>query len=91
MHRAVQDGQRNLNHQTEVEMVLDTHRHWPYGIQMAVRRLRRAGCSIRYACVYAILKPHGLVTDYRAKSGQRTWGRYERLYSNAMWHTDGTP
>ena len=41
-----------------------------------------------YVRVYDILKPHGQVTASPAKSKQRKWVRYERLYSNAMWHTD---
>ena len=72
----------------EVTMVLETHRRWPDGVQMTVRRLRRAGCDISYVRVYGILKSNGLVTASPAKSRQRKWVRYERLYSNAMWHTD---
>ena len=72
----------------EVDLVLDTHRRWPDGVQLTVRRLRRAGCNISYARVYAILKSHDLVTASPAKSKQRKWVRYERIYSNAMWHTD---
>ncbi|MCE2508317.1 MAG: transposase family protein [Nitrosopumilaceae archaeon] len=33
------------------------------------------------------MKSNGLVTASPAKSRQREWVRYERLYSNAMWHT----
>ena len=69
-------------------MVLDTHRRWPDGVQLTVKRLRRAGCNIGYTKVYQILKSNGLVTASPAKSRQRKWVRYERLYSNAMWHTD---
>lgn len=55
---------------------------------MTVKRLRRAGYDISYRRVYTVLKSHGLVTASPAKSKQRKWVRYERLYSNAMWHTD---
>ena len=34
------------------------------------------------------MKSNGLVTASPAKSKWRKWVRYERLYSNAMWHTD---
>ena len=34
------------------------------------------------------MKSHDLVTASPAKSKQRKWVRYERIYSNAMWHTD---
>ena len=72
----------------EVEMVLDTHRRWPDGMQLIVKRLRRAGCNIGYTRVYQILKSNGLITASPVKSRQRKWVRYECLYSNAMRHTD---
>ncbi len=34
------------------------------------------------------MKSNGLVVDPPAKSKKRKWIRYERIYSNAMWHTD---
>ena len=69
-------------------MVLDTHRRWPDGVQLTVKRLRRAGYNIGYTRVYRILKSNGLVTASPAESRQRKWVRYGRLCSNAMWHTD---
>ena len=72
----------------EVNLILDTHRRWPDGVQLTVRRLRRDGCNIGYNRVYHVLKSNGLVTSSPAKSKQRKWVRYERIYSNAMWHTD---
>ncbi len=72
----------------EVKMVLDTHRRWPDGVQLTVKRLRKTGYNIGYTRVYHILKSNGMVTSSPAKSRQRKWVRYERLYSNAMWHTD---
>ena len=30
----------------EVDLVLDTHRRWPDGARLTVRRLRRAGCDV---------------------------------------------
>ncbi|MYB30932.1 MAG: transposase family protein [Cenarchaeum sp. SB0663_bin_5] len=55
---------------------------------MTVKRLRRTGYNIGYARVYHILKSNDMVTSSPAKSRQRKWVRYERLYSNAMWHAD---
>ena len=72
----------------EIEMVLDIHRRWPDGVQLTVRRLRKSGSDISYSKVCRILKSNDLVTASPAKSRQRKWVRYERLYSNAMWHTD---
>lgn len=53
---------------------------------MIVRRPRKVGCDMRCVRAYAILKSHGLVTTPPAKSKQRKWIRYKRLYSNDMWH-----
>ena len=34
------------------------------------------------------MKANDLVTKSPGRSKQRKWVRYERIYSNAMWHTD---
>ena len=34
------------------------------------------------------MKSKGLVAETTAKTKQRKWVRYGRIYSNAMWHTD---
>ena len=34
------------------------------------------------------MKKHGLVTPSPAKSKRRKWVRFERRFSNAMWHAD---
>ncbi len=34
------------------------------------------------------MKEQGLVAASDTKSGQKKWLRYERKYSNAMWHVD---
>lgn len=52
----------------EVEMVLDTHRRWPDGAQLTVKRLRRAGCNIGHTRVCQILKSNGPVAASSAKS-----------------------
>ena len=72
----------------EVQAVLDAHRRRPEGVLRTTKRLIQDGYDIRYNRVYAILKSNGLVTASPAKSRRRKWVRYERLYSNAMWHTD---
>lgn len=38
--------------------------------------------------VYNVMKEHGLVEPCPAKARKRKWVRFERQYSNAMWHTD---
>lgn len=72
----------------KVQTVLDAYHCRPEGVLRTAKRLRRDGYDIIYAQVCAILKPKGLITASSAKSKQRKWARYERPYSNAMWHTD---
>ena len=38
--------------------------------------------------VYRILKKNGMITASAAKSKRRKWINYERIYANAMWHTN---
>ena len=64
-----------------VEAGLSTH-------HPALREEPKSGSDISYSKVCRILKSNDLVTASPAKSRQRKWVRYERLYSNAMWHTD---
>ena len=72
----------------EIRAVLDAHDSRPEGVQRTVKRLRKKGYDIIYAKVYKIMESNGLVVDSPAKSRRRKWVRYERLCSNAMWHTD---
>ena len=72
----------------EICAVLGAHNSRPEGVQRTAKRLRKKGYDISYAKVYKIMKSNGLVIDSPAKSRRRKWIRYERLYSNAMRHTD---
>ena len=72
----------------EIQAVLDVHGRKPEGVVRTAKRLRKEGHDISRHRAYGIMKSAGLVTDSPAKSRQRKWVRYERLYSNAMWHTD---
>ncbi len=72
----------------EIQAVLDVHGRKPEGVVHTAKRLRKEGGDISRYRTYGIMKSNGLVTASPAKSRQRKWVRYERLYSNAMWHTD---
>ncbi len=72
----------------EIQAVLDAHRRRPEGAVRTARRLKGEGHNISRSRVYQIMKSNGLVVDSPAKSKRRKWIRYERIYSNAMWHTD---
>ncbi len=72
----------------QVQAVLDMHSVEHVGVMRTAMRLQDAGHVISYNSVYRIMKEQGLVTPSDAKSGQKKWLRYERKYSNAMWHVD---
>ena len=69
-------------------MVLDVHGRKPEGVLRTAKRLQKEGHDISYSRVYQIIKSNGLVIYSPVKSRKLKWVRYERLYSNAMWHTD---
>jgi len=46
------------------------------------------GIHIPHNTIHHILKEKGLASEQPKKSRKRKWVRYERTYSNSMWHTD---
>ena len=72
----------------EIQMVLDAHNRKPEGAIRTASRLKGEGHNISRSQICQIMKSNGLVVDSPAKSRRRKWIRYERHYSNAMWHTD---
>ena len=65
--------------------MLDAHSTDPAGV---LRTTRNLGSHIGHRRVYRIMKSNGLVVPSPAKAKKRKWVRYERIYSNSMWHTD---
>ena len=62
------------------------------GRRMAVRLEtmveRSIGIHISHHIIHDILKDEELAENQPAKARQRKWVRYERRYSNSLWHTD---
>jgi putative transposase len=48
------------------------------------------GASIPHNRIHRVLKSMGLARDEPRKQERRKWVRFERRYSNSMWHTDWT-
>ncbi len=71
----------------DVRAVLEEYKHSAAGVVHTAKRLRRQ-LDISYYEVYRIMKENGLVTPSAAKSMPRKYVRFERKYSNAMWHVD---
>ena len=49
---------------------------------------RDTGIHIPHNTIHDMLKDEGMANTESKKSGKRKWVRYERTYSNSMWHTD---
>ncbi len=62
------------------------------GRRMAVRLEviveRSIGIHISHHIIHDVLKDEELAENQPAKTKQRKWVRYERRYSNSLWHTD---
>ncbi len=74
--------------QDAVRTVLEWHGRMPTGVVRLTRLLKATNQEISYGTVYSIMKSENMITPSPAKSRRRKWVRYERKYSNAMWHVD---
>ena len=72
----------------EERRVLAAHARDPGGVVRTARRLRAGGSKISYHRVYQVMRDGGLTGSTGRRSNRRKWVRYERRYSNAMWHAD---
>lgn len=72
----------------QIDAVLAAHNEMPAGVTRTTRYLRQRGMQISEKMTYRIMKANEMVISSAAKSRRRKWIRYERRYSNAMWHTD---
>ena len=73
--------------EAQIRLVTGVHHYRPVEVVRTAMKLRK-NHDISYHAVYRILKKSGAVVHSAAKSRKRKWVRYERRYSNAMWHTD---
>ena len=72
----------------QTEAVLESYKKSPAGVTRTAKHLRHKGIKISHGTVYKIMKANDMVVPSAAKSRRRKWIRFERRYSNAMWHTD---
>ncbi len=73
--------------EAQIRLVTEAYGEQPVGAVRVAKSLRK-NHDISYGRVYRILKKSGMVTASAARSKRRKWIRYERMYANAMWHTD---
>ncbi len=71
-----------------IRAIIRLHANKPMGAMRTTRRLREEGITASYYVVYRIMKMENMIGRSVAKSRKRKWIRYERRYSNAMWHVD---
>ena len=73
----------------ERNMVLETKRKHPASGAVTLEKLLdEKGVHIPHNRIHCILKHEGLAKDQPKKQHHRKWIRYERRYSNSLWHSD---
>jgi len=79
--RAISDDERIL--------VLNTRKEHPISGALALENILDArGIHIPHNRIHRILKEEGLALDEPRKQRRRKWIRYERRFSNSLWHAD---
>jgi putative transposase len=73
---------------TEKQIVLDIRKQHPLAAVTLEKILAEQNIHIGHNRIHRILKEEGLVKDEPHKQRRRTWVRYERKYSNSLWHAD---
>ena len=68
--------------------VLGIRKQHPLSPVTLERILDEQGIHIAHNRIYKILKEEGLVKNEPKKQRRRKWIRYERRYSNSLWHAD---
>ncbi len=72
----------------ERSAVLSARRALRSGANRIWGHLRRAGMAVPKGVIHTILRESGDAVKHKRKQRRRKWVRYERKYSNSMWHTD---
>ena len=79
--RPVSDEERSL--------ILETRNEHPISGAIALEKiLDSKGVHIGHNRIHRILKEEGLAKEEPHKQRRRKWIRYERRYSNSLWHAD---
>lgn len=73
----------------ERTLVLNARNEHPISGAIALEKILDArGIHIPHNRIHRILKEEGLAKDEPHKQRHRKWIRYERRYSNSLWHAD---
>jgi len=74
--------------QEEKKTVLEIRQKHPLSAVTLEKILHEQGTNIGHNRIHRILKEEGLAKDEPHKQKRRKWVRYERRYSNSLWHAD---
>ena len=73
----------------ERKLILETRLEHPISGAIALEKiLDSKGVHIPHNRIHCILKEEGLAKEEPHKQKRRRWIRYERRYSNSLWHAD---
>jgi putative transposase len=72
----------------EKKIVLAIRKQHPLNALILEKILTEQNIHIGHNRIHRILKEEGLVKDEPHKQRRRKWVRYERRYSNSLWHAD---
>jgi len=73
----------------EQAMILEERNQHPVAGAIALEKLLdQQGVHIPHNRIHRFLKKEGLAQDEPRKQKRRKWVRYERRYSNSLWHAD---
>ena len=72
----------------EKQLVLNTYRSHPLAAVTLEKILAEQDIHIGHNRIHRILKEEGLAKDEPHKQHRRSYVRYERRYSNGLWHAD---
>ena len=73
----------------ERALILETRQEYPLSGAIAIEKiLDSKGIHIGHNRIHRILKEDGFAQDDPRKQRRRKWIRYERRYSNSLWHAD---
>jgi putative transposase len=73
---------------TEKQIVLEIRKQHPLAAVTLEKILAEQGMYIGHNRIHQILKQEGIVKNEPHKQRRRTWIRYERRFSNSLWHAD---
>ncbi len=71
---------------TQLDEALGGHPRSPVGAVRPVMRVRRNNAKIAHGAACHMLPADGTAKGSGARPQKRKWVRFERKYSNAMWH-----